>query len=116
MDQRGPEYEPPPSPSLQPAADSGETELAREWVRNAAHRDEPHESEMAANALAWAALLDQWARGAYRGTASEFEDECRDHLERSIALGEAHDRECDEKFAIYLARVEARFRSDGGRD
>jgi uncharacterized protein (DUF924 family) len=113
--QDGPEYEPPPSPSLQPADESSEIELAREWVGNAARRDEPHESEMAANTMAWAHLLDQWTRGVYPGTAEEFEEECRDHVDRSIALGEAYDRECDERFAIFRARIEARYLADRER-
>lgn len=115
MDQQdGPEYEPPPSPSLQ--ADSSETELAREWVSHATFRSQPNESELAANGLAWAELLDRWRRGEYPGTAEEFEGEVRDHCDRSIALGEAYEQECAERFAVYVARTEARWRAAGGRD
>lgn len=99
------------SPALRSSVDiSAEVQLAR---RCASDWDGPT-GELMANYAGWGDLLEAWNRGEFPGSAEEFDITCREHLDRSMVLGTACDREYEQQSAVWWARVGAgRWRAPG---
>jgi hypothetical protein len=82
---------------------SGALETAQVEAVAASDSDGPY-GELMANYAQWGALLEEWNSGRSVLTAVEFEAMCRDHLERSVVLGEAHEQYWEQRWATRFAR------------
>jgi hypothetical protein len=116
MDTQRPDPEPTPSPSLRSQVDiSSAIADARRAAASATPEDGPY-GELMANYVEWGELLEQWNRGEFDGTDEQFEGACRDHLDYSVTLGAQHERHFEQRWAVFVARMEGRWRATGGRD
>lgn len=62
-------------------------ELARQEQATATPGD-PY-GELMANYVEWGDLLEAWNRGTLKMSDEEFEEQCLEHLDRSVVLGQA---------------------------
>jgi hypothetical protein len=81
---------------------SATVELA-ESERDAASDGEVY-CELSANYAELGRLLEAWNRSELAATDAEFEDACRQHTQRSIDLGKAHEAEQSRRSAVYFHR------------